>query len=242
MEDLTFKNDNSLRPNPAKIQEMFGSVTSRYDFLNHFFSLGRDIFWRRALARRLLILDKPGHFLDLATGTGDQLLAAHKCWPHAHLTGLDFSQPMLDLASPKLRGVPVNLVFGDVLKPPFEDNLFDSISISFGLRNLADRKELCQQAFRLLKPGGRFLILEMFFEPRAFMAPITSFILKKATPWLANRLFHAPQDAYKYLGLSILRFPHPSIILDEMEKVGFKELGYRTYTFDIAMLVWGHKP
>jgi demethylmenaquinone methyltransferase/2-methoxy-6-polyprenyl-1,4-benzoquinol methylase len=221
---------------------MFGNITAHYDLLNHLFSLGRDIFWRKTLARRLLVIDPPGRFLDLAAGSGDQLVANHKQWPEAVQTGLDFSRPMLDLAMAKVEGKPINLVLGDVLEPPFEDNLFDSISISFGLRNLADRQELYKQTLRILKPGGRFLVMEMFYEPRHLLAPVTGFILKKATPWVANRLFKASKDAYRYLGHSILSFPHPAVILDEMAKTGFQKLGYRTYTFDIAMLVWGHKP
>jgi demethylmenaquinone methyltransferase/2-methoxy-6-polyprenyl-1,4-benzoquinol methylase len=221
---------------------MFGNITPRYDFFNHLFSLRRDIFWRRALANRLLVLDQPGHFLDLACGSGDQLIEAHRRWPAAQLTGLDFSRPMLDLASAKLEKIPVNLTLGDVLEPPLDDNHFDSISISFGLRNVADRLELYRQTLRLLKPEGRFLILELFFDSRGPLAPIINFHLTRLTPWLASRIFKAPKEAYRYLGQSIMRFAHPAIIVDELEKVGFVGLGYRTYTFDLAMLVWGHKP
>jgi demethylmenaquinone methyltransferase/2-methoxy-6-polyprenyl-1,4-benzoquinol methylase len=149
---------------------------------------------------------------------------------------------MLDLASAKLEGVPVSLVLGDVLEPPFEENSFDSISISFGLRNVADRKELYRQTFRLLKPGGRFLVLELYFENRGFLAPILGFHIKKITPWVASRIFDAPLEAYSYLGASVIRFPHPAVIADELAAAGFLETGYRSYTFDVAMLVWGHKP
>jgi demethylmenaquinone methyltransferase/2-methoxy-6-polyprenyl-1,4-benzoquinol methylase len=240
--DVSFKRDNSLRPNPAKIREMFGNITSRYDFFNHALSLGHDIFWRRALSRRLLALDPPGRFLDLACGSGDQMISAHKLWPKAILTGLDFSRPMLDLASSKIDGFPASLILGDILDPPFESDYFDSISISFGLRNVADREELYRQVYRVLKPGGRFLILELFFDSRHILSPIVGFHVKKVTPWVAGRIFNAPLDAYRYLGVSVLRFPHPAVILDELEKVGYVGLGYRVYTLGVAMLAWGHKP
>jgi demethylmenaquinone methyltransferase/2-methoxy-6-polyprenyl-1,4-benzoquinol methylase len=221
---------------------MFGNITRRYDFFNHLLSFGQDIFWRRALARRLLVLDPPGNFLDLATGSGDQLIMAHKAFPEATLTGLDFSRPMLDLADAKLAKIPVKLALGDVLEPPFEDNSFDSISISFGLRNVADRKTLYRQVLRLLKPGGRFLVLELFYDPRKLLSPVVGLYTKTISPWIASWLFRAPNDAYKYLGLSVIRFPHPAVIADEMENVGFKDLTYRIYTLNVAMLVWGHKP
>jgi demethylmenaquinone methyltransferase/2-methoxy-6-polyprenyl-1,4-benzoquinol methylase len=240
--DASFKRDNSIRPNPAKIREMFGSITSRYDFFNHALSLGQDIFWRRALARRLLALEPPGRFLDLACGSGDQIIAAHKLWPKAHLTGLDFSRPMLDLASAKVDGFPASLVLGDILEPPFDDDSFDSISISFGLRNVADREELYRQAYRILKPGGRFLVLELFFDPRHPLSPVLGFHVKRVTPWVVGRLFSSRSDAYRYLSASVIRFPHPAVILDEMEKAGYVGLGYRVYTLSVAMLAWGHKP
>jgi demethylmenaquinone methyltransferase/2-methoxy-6-polyprenyl-1,4-benzoquinol methylase len=240
--DKAIKRDNSLKPNPARIREMFGNITRRYDFFNHLLSFGQDIFWRRALARRLLVLEPPGSFLDLATGSGDQLIMAHKFFPEASLTGLDFSQPMLDVASIKLAKIPAKLVLGDVLEPPLEDNSFDSISMSFGLRNVADRQTLYRQALRLLKPGGRFLVLELFYDPRKLLSPIVGMYTKTISPWIASWLFSAPNDAYKYLGLSVIRFPHPAIIADELANAGFTDLNYRVYTLNVAMLVWGRKP
>jgi demethylmenaquinone methyltransferase/2-methoxy-6-polyprenyl-1,4-benzoquinol methylase len=240
-ETSALKRDNSLKPNPAKIREMFGTITRRYDFFNHLLSLGRDFFWRRALSRRIHIIDPPGRILDLACGSGDQIMAIHKDWPNASLVGLDFSRPMLDLATDKLCGLSASLVLGDILEPPFEDEAFDSISISFGLRNVADRPELYRQTFRLLKPGGRFLVLELFFDPRGLWAPVLGFHITKVAPWVA-RMFDAPLEAYKYLGASIVRFPHPAFIVDELEAAGFTDLGFRTYTFGVAMLVWGRKP
>ncbi|MDR1086433.1 MAG: ubiquinone/menaquinone biosynthesis methyltransferase [Deltaproteobacteria bacterium] len=232
----------SLKPGPAKIREMFGLITSRYDFFNHLLSFGRDIFWRTSLARKLKVLENPGSFLDLATGSGDQLIMAHKIWPQAQLTGLDFSRPMLDSAARKLNKTAVNLVLGDALEPPFADNSFDSVSISFGLRNVADRLALYRQTLRVLKPGGRFLILELFFDPRHLLAPLIRFHITKMNPWIAGRMFNAPTEAYQYLGASIVRFPHPAVILGELEECGYKGLGYAAYTFSTAMIVWGHKP
>ncbi|MDR1039837.1 MAG: ubiquinone/menaquinone biosynthesis methyltransferase [Deltaproteobacteria bacterium] len=237
---------NSLRQYSGSIQSMFNSVSERYDFLSSFLSFGRDQFWRKALARRLTAMEYPGSFLDLATGSGEQLRAIRSLWPYANLTGLDFSAPMLDVAADKLArlgyGEGVKLVLGDVYKAPFESSSFDSVSISFGIRNLPDRPALYREAKRLLKPGGRFLILELFFDSRNFLAPIHRFHLATVSPWLAGRFFYSQGKAYDYLSQSIIDFPHPAVIMDELEDAGFKGVEHQTYTFQSAMLVWGQKP
>jgi demethylmenaquinone methyltransferase/2-methoxy-6-polyprenyl-1,4-benzoquinol methylase len=149
---------------------------------------------------------------------------------------------MLDLAAGKLGDIPASLILGDALEPPFGDNSFDSVSIAFGLRNMADRRALYRQTLRILKPGGRFLVLELFFDPRGLLGPIIKFYITRITPWVAGRLFNASADAYNYLGASVIRFPHPAVIAGEMEQEGFVRLGYNIYSFCTAMLVWGHKP
>jgi demethylmenaquinone methyltransferase/2-methoxy-6-polyprenyl-1,4-benzoquinol methylase len=231
---------------PHNLKAMFNSVSSRYDLLNHFLSLGRDNFWREALARRLMARDYPGRFLDLATGSGDQLLAIRDHWPYAELTGLDFSDSMLGIARKKLNkhypNDEIDLILGDVYEPPFEPSSFDSVSISFGLRNLGKRELLYEQAFRVLKPGGRFLILELFFDNRGLIAPIHRFHVEIVTPWLAGMLFRSQNKAYNYLSRSVFNFPHPAVIVDELMEAGFKGVEYQTYTFSSTMLVWGQKP
>jgi demethylmenaquinone methyltransferase/2-methoxy-6-polyprenyl-1,4-benzoquinol methylase len=237
---------NSLRQYSGSIRTMFNSVSERYDLLSSFLSFGRDHFWRRALARRLVAREYPGSFLDLATGSGEQLLAIRSMWPYADLSGLDFSPPMLEVAREKLarRGVgdEVKLVLGDVYDPPFAPSTFDSVCISFGLRNLPDREGLYRQVKRLLKPGGRFLALELFFDSRNLLAPIHRFHISSVSPWLAGRIFYAQGKAYDYLSSSIMDFPHPAVIMDELEAAGFKGVERHTYTFQSAMLVWGQKP
>jgi demethylmenaquinone methyltransferase/2-methoxy-6-polyprenyl-1,4-benzoquinol methylase len=225
---------------------MFNRVSSRYDLLNLLLSLGRDSFWREALARRLMARDYPGRFLDLATGSADQLLAARRQWPYAELTGLDFSESMLEIARKKIKKhLPqddIDLILGDACDPPFEDESFDSVSISFGLRNLAGRKPLYGHVFRILKPGGRLVVLELFFDHRSLAAPAHRFYLDHITPWVAKKLFKSQNRAYTYLSRSILNFPHPAVIADELTEAGFKGADYETYTFGSAMLVWGQKP
>ncbi|MDR0621338.1 MAG: class I SAM-dependent methyltransferase [Deltaproteobacteria bacterium] len=263
------------RTGPADIEAMFSDISGRYDSLNSLMSLGRDAFWRDGLSRRLWVPgkpgpdgshgakgspgtpdspgppDAPGKFLDLATGTGEQILSIKKFRPMAKVTGLDFSEPMLWLASEKIQtatdsglltGPSPDLVLGDAVRPDLPAESFDSITISFGLRNIAEKKALYASVLRLLKPGGRFLVLEVVFEPRSLLAPLRRFHLKRVIPFVANQIYQIPGDAYAYLGDSVLKFPHPARLIDDLRRSGFVGLGYRHYTFGAAAIVWGHKP
>jgi demethylmenaquinone methyltransferase/2-methoxy-6-polyprenyl-1,4-benzoquinol methylase len=239
-----------LKKNSSRIKDMFEGITPRYDLLNRCLSLGQDLFWRRALARRLKA-DNPddARFLDLATGTGDQLLINKQNWPKASLTGLDFSKSMLEAAKVKIdkfsrrlsAPLPV-LVEADALQAPFDEGSFDSVSISFGLRNIADRMALYKKVLKILKPGGRFLVLDLYFDDRQPLSSLYLYHLKHLTPFLAGALFWDHRQDYKYLTSSILAFPHPAIIADEMKQAGFTGLDLLSFSFGTTMLVWGHKP
>ncbi len=234
-----------LDPFTLSIRNMFSSVASRYDLANRVMSLGRDLFWRDALARRIKIVHQPGHLLDLAAGTGDQLIAAKNHWPLLELTGVDLSPVMLSLAEIKFAGLPEprpQLLEGDAQNLPFEDNSFDSVSISFGLRNIPDRQAVYNEVLRVLKPKGRFLVLEMYHDQQSWHTPIVNFYLNKLVPMLGGRLVNHQPEAYNYLAKSIMAFPSPEKLFREMAQVGFKDISWHSYTFNTVMLVWGHKP
>ena len=233
-----------------RVKAMFGEISPRYDRLNAILSFGRDTFWRDALSRRLVIVDGDGRLLDLATGTGDQLLSIRRRHPKAQLTGLDFSEPMLEVARKKAalqsEKLPAGanepeLVLGDVLSTCLPSDHYDSISISFALRSLPSREPLYHEVLRLLKPGGRFAFLELWHDPRPSWAPLARFHLEVVTPFAAS-LMGAEKTAYQFLGRSILAFPDPLRLIDELAAAGFEKTGHRTYTFKATMLVWGSKP
>ncbi len=233
------------RKNSVAIRNMFSSVARRYDLANRVMSLGRDPFWRSTLARRVKVLEAPGRLLDLAAGTGDQIVAVKSVRPDMEVTGLDLSTVMMELARPKFAGLsppaPV-MVEGDALDLPFEGGRFDSVSISFGLRNIPARAELYRQVLRVLKPGGRFLVLEMYHDREDVFAPLIRLYMKKVVPLLGGRLISREREAYRYLVSSIMAFPRPEDLAAEMTAAGFESVAFRIYTFRTVMLVWGEKP
>ena len=235
----------SGRREPLALRDMFSGLARRYDLVNRVLSLGRDRSWRLALARGLKIMEPPGRLLDLASGTGDQIVAAKKLWPGLAVTGLDLAPDMLALARPKLAGLTApapELVVGDALALPFDEAGFDSVSISFGLRNISRRRELYAQVRRVLRPGGRFLILELFHNPGSPWAGLTGFYLQSVVPFLGGRILTRSGEAYRYLADSILAFPQPARLAGELAEAGFTALTVRLYTFESAMLVCGEKP
>jgi demethylmenaquinone methyltransferase/2-methoxy-6-polyprenyl-1,4-benzoquinol methylase len=224
---------------------MFDRVARRYDLANRVMSLGLDIRWRKALARRLKIIDQPGRLLDLAAGTGDQIVAAKRIHPSLAADGLDLSPAMVALAEPKWTGLAPprpEMVIGSALSLPYPEGVFDSVSISFGLRNIPDRAGVYAQVRRVLKPGGRFLVLEAFHDRQSLWAPVTGFYLKRVMPALGGRLVSRERAAYDYLADSVLAFPRPEALGAELAGAGFGRIAFRVYAFSTVMLVWGDKP
>jgi demethylmenaquinone methyltransferase/2-methoxy-6-polyprenyl-1,4-benzoquinol methylase len=180
--------------------------------------------------------------LDLATGTGGQIAVAKKLRPDLAVTGLDLAPDMLDLARLKLARLPApapELIAGDALALPFAESSFDSVSISFGLRNISRRPALYAQVLRVLKPGGRFLILELFHNPQSAWAGLTGFYLRRLAPFIGGRVLG---EAHRCLADSILTFPQPARLAEELAEAGFTALTGRLYTFESALLVCGEKP
>jgi len=238
-------NQTGPRRSSVAIKNMFSCVARRYDLANRVMSLGRDLFWREALARRVKALEGPGRLLDLAAGTGDQIVAVKRLRSAMAAVGLDLSPAMIELAAPKFASFPPpipEMMVGDALDLPFDENSFDSVSITFGLRNIPARKELFGEVLRVLKPGGRFLVLEAYHDRHSLWAPVVSFYLNRIVPVIGGRIVSREKEAYRYLAASIMAFPCPEDLSAEMSDSGFVDLNSLTYTFNSIMLVWGEKP
>ena len=188
---------------------------------------------------------QPTNILDLATGSGDVLFALRRgLGEKVRLTGLDFCEPMLEQARAKrekkqLGSEDNQFLHGDCLQLPFADESFDLITISFGLRNLADREKGLSEMQRVLRPGGRLIVLE-FSQPYLWFRPFYYFYLRGLLPWVA-RWLTGDRDAYLYLGSSISEFPDRAGLCREIEQAGFSQVQAKALTFSIVSLHQGRK-
>lgn len=217
---------------------MFGEIAGRYDLANHALSLGIDHLWRRAQVRAVQE-EHPRVVADLATGSGDVAFALQEALPpDTILHGLDFCEPMLEEARKKQhrddRDNNLTFSFGDCLDLPLEDESVDVATISFGLRNLEDRHRGLTEMRRILRPGGKLVVLE-FTQPDRWFRPLYRFYLLRILPLLAGRLTGHP-EAYQYLGATVDAFPSKEELSEEFRAAGFSEVTARGLTFSIVAL------
>lgn len=229
----------SEQAQPDRIREMFDRIAAGYDRQNTLFSLDRDRAWRRRAARLATL--RPGDFaVDLCTGTGKlaaELLPYVR--PAGHVIGLDFSPRMLELARRRVLGVEFRL--GDVMAMPFADGSIDAVTIAFGLRNLVDREGGLRQMRRVLKPGGRLVILEFPTPPRGLASLPYRLYLRRVMPVVAGWLGEDRQ-AYEYLAETVQAFPSPPELARLMEQAGFNEVQVQRMTGGIVALHRGVRP
>jgi len=226
-----------------QVASMFDNISGTYDFLNHFMSLGIDIIWRKKAIRELLSI-QPKVMLDVATGTGDFAFEAIKILKPEQIIGVDISQGMLDVAVKKINERKLQEVFsvalGDSEGLQFPDDKFDAITVAFGVRNYENLEKGLADMYRVLKPGGKIVILE-FSKPRAF--PIKqgyNFYFKHITP-LLGKLFSKDERAYSYLPESVAAFPDGNDFVRLMSKVGFTGAKDRRLTFGVSAIYTGIK-
>ena len=226
------------------VQSMFGSIAPRYDLLNHLLSLNIDKRWRRAAIDELLRGARAdGRFLDGCAGTLDLgLELARRGRFTGRVTAYDFSFPMLERGMPKLEALgardPLDVACADALVLPFRDRQFDGATVGFGVRNLVDLDAGFREAARVLKPGGRLVVLE--FTTPAFkpFRDLYLWYFTKVLPWIGARISgHA--SAYTYLPDTVLDFPAPKALAERMRGAGFKDVGFRTLTGGIAAIHYG---
>jgi demethylmenaquinone methyltransferase/2-methoxy-6-polyprenyl-1,4-benzoquinol methylase len=217
-------------PDPVAVNSMFGRIAPRYDLANRLLSGGMDVWWRRCLVAAVR-RSAPHDVLDLATGSGDVAFALSRGLPaDVRITGMDFCQPMLDEAEVKKSAAGAghygNVSFrqGDGLALPLPDGCVDVVTISFGLRNLADRNRGLREMRRVLRPGGRLFVLE-FSQPHAWFRPIYFFYLKRVLPRIAG-FVTGDRAAYNYLNDTITEFPGRAALAEEIRVAGFSEVKY----------------
>jgi demethylmenaquinone methyltransferase/2-methoxy-6-polyprenyl-1,4-benzoquinol methylase len=229
--DYSAFRDDLLHQSPKEIAAMFGRVAARYDLMNHVMGGGLDIYWRWRLARAVAA-QHPARILDLATGSGDVLLALarHRAYSETAI-GADFCLPMLQQAQAK--GAQ-RLLVGDGLHLPFPTASFDAVTIAWGLRNFADRLAGLREMRRVLRPGGRAYVLE-FSHPPAPLASAYFWYMRELMPKYAQ--FITPErGAYEYLGDSIRAFPRQPVLAEMMRQAGFATARWTNFALGIVAL------
>jgi len=226
-------------PDPVAVNSMFGRIARRYDVANRLLSGGVDRGWRRQLTRAVAT-HQPRAVLDLATGSGDVAFALSRALPKTtSIIGMDFCQPMLDEAEIKKAAQSeafANIAFrqGDGLDLPVESHSVDAVTISFGLRNMADRHRALQEMHRVLRPGGRLYVLE-FSQPYSWFRPFYYFYLKYVLPWIAGWVT-GDRGAYEYLCGSVETFPRHTELSEEIRRAGFSTVSVDRLTLGIVAL------
>lgn len=218
---------NGPHPPPALVEAMFDRIAPDYDRFNAFASFGLDAGWRRAAAR---LLDAPpdGLVLDLGTGSGD--LGREVALRGANVLGIDLARAMLRLARRKVDGGPergpggrVALLQADALKLPLSDRAADGACMAFGLRNVADLDDLFGEVHRVLKPGARFVSLEITSPENPVVRGLYELYFYRFMPAVASRAFREG-DAFRYLAESVRRFERPASVAKRLERAGFRDV------------------
>lgn len=226
------------------IRDMFNRIAPRYDLLNRLLSLGIDRRWRRFAVSQLVIPEN-GKVLDIATGTGDVALEiGRQTDPSAMIVGSDFTQGMLVLGRDKIAESPckgrVELVNAPCESMPHPDQVFDGITIAFGIRNVVDRQAGLREMARVLKPGGRAVILEFATPTNRVFRAVYLFYFCRVLPWVGGLM--SQKSAYQYLPDSVLDFPAREEFSQMMVKAGFAEVKVFDLTGGIAAVHVGIKP
>mgnify|MGYP000365250910 FL=1 len=226
----------NLNKDPDDVSKMFDAVANRYDFLNDLLSLGRTKAWRRVVTS--IIAPKPGiKILDIAAGTGSS--SRPLVDKGADVIALDFSEGML--AQGRKQNRDIKFMQGDALNLPFEENTFDVTTISFGLRNTSDTSKALRESFRVLKSGGRMVVVEFSQPTNKIFRTIYLRYLMRALPTVARKVSSNP-DAYVYLAESILAWPNQNGLADLIKAAGFGNVQWKNLTFGIVAIHTGVKP
>ncbi len=233
---------DATRPEAQAVQQMFSDIAFRYDFLNRLLSFGIDRLWRRE-AVRTVVEAQPQRILDVATGTADLAISLKQALPASEVIGVDFAEPMLEHGRKKVSslGLTLPLLQGDGQNLNYLDNSFDALTIAYGIRNFSDRERGLAEFYRVLKPGGRVVILEFPPPPKNLFGRLFRFYFLGVSPYIAG-LFSGRRDAYVYLGESVLNFPSPIALATMMQGAGFVRIRYKLQTFGVSALHVAEKP
>jgi demethylmenaquinone methyltransferase/2-methoxy-6-polyprenyl-1,4-benzoquinol methylase len=225
-----------------EVAEMFNNISKRYDFLNHFLSLGIDKIWRKKAIKELKDVS-PERILDLATGTGDFAIASLKLNPK-EVIGMDISEGMLEVGRQKMiknkfDGI-IQMKYGDSENLPFEDNYFDALTVGFGVRNYENLNKGLSEMLRVVRTGGKLVILE-FSKPKRFpIKQYFAFHSRYIIPFFGKRI-SKDEKAYAYLPESVAAFPEGEEFENILKELGYNNVKSRLLAGGIATIYSGTK-
>jgi demethylmenaquinone methyltransferase/2-methoxy-6-polyprenyl-1,4-benzoquinol methylase len=234
---------DSAASKKQQVAEMFDTIAFRYDFLNRFLSGGADIAWRKKAIRELREID-PKSILDVATGTGDLPIMMMKMLNPEQITGIDISDGMLDIGRKKISKLhlenQITLLSGDAEIILFGDNSFDAVTVAFGVRNFQNLEKGLAEMFRILRPGGKLVILEFSKPEKGLFLSFYKVYLRMIAPRI-GKMVSGNLDAYKYLNDSVNAFPEGEVFTRILEKTGYKNCVYKKVSLGICSIYCGKK-
>lgn len=219
----------------AQVEQMFDNIAPTYDLLNHLLSFGIDRHWRRAALRSLKPF-APKRMLDMATGTGDFAILAKKMLNPDSLLGADLSEGMLEVARKKTEGIDgMTFEKHDCMDLALADDTFDAATVAYGVRNFPDLERGLSELRRVLKPGGRLVIIELT-SPKSFPMKQLFWIYSHVLMPLIGKIVSRDSSAYTYLPATMEVFPQGEVMQEILKKVGYTDVKFKRYTFGLSTL------
>lgn len=234
---------DSRQAKAEQVEEMFDNIAHSYDLLNRAMTLGIDRLWRRKVVAQVAECS-PARILDVATGTGDLAIQLARAIPGAEITGVDLSEGMLDVGRKKVEdaglAARITLEKADCLSLPFPDNNFDAITVAFGVRNFEHLEQGYAEMARVLRPGGRLVVLELSVPPSPVVRPFYNIYTRAVIP-LMGRIVSADNSAYTYLPRSIAAMPQGDAMLRLMENASLSAPRLHRLTLGVATIYTAEK-
>jgi demethylmenaquinone methyltransferase/2-methoxy-6-polyprenyl-1,4-benzoquinol methylase len=241
--DTVVPNSSSSLSKKEQVAGMFNDIAFRYDFINRFLSVGIDVQWRKKAIKQLAEI-KPQTVLDVATGTADVALLTHKMLHPKKIVGIDISEGMLEFGRKKIAKAglesSIELFTGDSEKINFPDSSFDAVTVAFGVRNFEHLDKGLKDMYRVLKPGGKVVILEFSKPKQTAFKGIYKLYMNIIAPGF-GKMFAKNKDAYQYLNGSIQAFPEGQTFLNIMHEAGFTQTYLKTLSLGICTIYCGSK-
>lgn len=226
-----------------KIKSLFDNIAPDYDKLNHILSLNIDKGWRKKAVRKIADTDRPLSVLDVACGTGDFTIEiARKIAAGSQITGIDLSEGMMEVGRKKIAAANIDatLEYGDCEALKYSDNLFDRISVGFGVRNFEHLNTGLKEMCRVLKPNGKLVILELSVPSNPLLRWCYKLYFLNILPAIGG-FVSGDRSAYEYLPASVLNFPAPEKFIPMMYQAGFAKVEHKALTFGICRMYIGIK-